>query len=267
MAAPAAPIKRDPSACDIRALPGGRAPLGGPGGGSCSMRRRTWLRAWRPALSILRHDPVSFMTRGILVPTGSGRERDCGPRIASPREEFLIPRACLSPALVLGGLVLWSIALWPGASAFADPSGILDHLRSTPASQLDLSLARLGALVDNAGSGAGFGGFAAVEDKEIVIRAYAPAAKPDKASCRAIMDRIKRAGGVDPKTGQPDDPASAYASLFSYPDTDQSKIDISYDETVDSMITIMVVIGETGDGQGMVCQSRLLSPEITYQKQ
>lgn len=152
-------------------------------------------------------------------------------------------------------------------TARADPAAILNHLQGTPASELDLSLARLSVAVDAAGWNAGFGGFANAEDKDIVVRAYAPAAKPDKASCRKIMDRIKTAGGVDPKTGQPDEPASAYASLFSYAGTDESKIDASYAETVDSMITIMVVIGVTGDGKGMVCQSRLLSPDVTYQMQ
>jgi hypothetical protein len=27
------------------------------------------------------------------------------------------------------------------------------------------------------------------------------------------------------------------------------------------------VIGETGNGEGMVCKSRLLSPDVTFQKQ
>ena len=93
------------------------------------------------------------------------------------------------------------------------------------------------------------------------------AGKPDEPSCRRIVDRIKTAAGVDPKAGQPGDPASGYAALFSYPGADESKIDPGYAETVDSMFAIMVVIGETGNGRGMVCQSRLLSNKITYRKQ
>jgi hypothetical protein len=81
------------------------------------------------------------------------------------------------------------------------------------------------------------------------------------------MDRIKQTGGVDAKTGEPQNPASAFASLFSYPGVDEFKIDQSYAETVDSMISIMVVIGETGNGEGMVCKSRLLSPDVSFQKQ
>jgi len=179
----------------------------------------------------------------------------------------MIRRAWTTYAPVCGltlGVTL-GLAFWP-AGAKADPAAILSHLQSTPASQLDLALAQLGEKVDAAGAGS-FDGFADVEDKDIMIRAYSTTAKPDQASCKKIMDRIKKAGGVDPKTAQPDNPASAYASLFSFPGVDESKIDESYAETVDSMIAIMVVIGQTGDGKGMVCQSRLLSTDISYKKE
>ena len=179
----------------------------------------------------------------------------------------MMRRAWMTYAPVCGltlGLSL-GLAFWP-AAAKADPAAILSHLQATPASQLDLALAQLGEKVDAAGAGS-FDGFADVEDKDIMIRAYSTTAKPDQASCKKIMDRIKKAGGVDPKTGQADNPASAYASLFSFPGVDESKIDESYAETVDSMIAIMVVIGQTGDGKGMVCQSRLLSTDISYKKE
>ena len=179
----------------------------------------------------------------------------------------MMRRAWMTYAPVCGpmfGLTL-GLAFWP-AAAKADPAAILSHLQATPASQLDLALAQLGEKVDAAGAGS-FDGFADVEDKDIMIRAYSTTAKPDQASCKKIMDRIKKAGGVDPKTGQADNPASAYASLFSFPGVDESKIDESYAETVDSMIAIMVVIGQTGDGKGMVCQSRLISTDISYKKE
>jgi hypothetical protein len=169
----------------------------------------------------------------------------------------MMRRAWLAAALVL----------WPLGAASADPAAILDYLGKTPATRLDLALARVGALVDSAGAAAGYGGFASVEDTQIMIRAYSDAAKPDAASCKAIIDGIRRAGGVDPNTGQPDEPASAYASLFSYPGVDESKLDESYAETVDSMISIMVVIGQTGNGEGMVCQGKLLSADAAYEKQ
>ena len=180
----------------------------------------------------------------------------------------MMRRAWMTYAPVCGltlGLSL-GLAFWP-AAAKADPAAILSHLQATPASQLDLALAQLGEKVDAAGAATGFDGFADVEDKDIMIRAYSTTAKPDQASCKKIMDRIKKAGGVDPKTGQADNPASAYDSLFSFPGVDESKIDESYAETVDSMIAIMVVIGQTGDGKGMVCQSRLLSTDISYKKE
>ena len=175
----------------------------------------------------------------------------------------MMRRAWMTYAPVCG--LTLGLAFWP-ATAKADPAAILNHLQATPASQLDLALAQLGEKVDAAGAGS-FDGFADVEDKDIMIRAYSTTAKPDQASCKKIMDRIKKAGGVDPKTGQADNPASAYASLFSFPGVDESKIDESYAETVDSMIAIMVVIGQTGDGKGMVCQSRLLSTDISYKKE
>jgi hypothetical protein len=165
-----------------------------------------------------------------------------------------------SAAIVLGTVMMAS-------AASADPASILGYLKTAPATRLDLSLAQLSQMIDVYGSGSGYGGFAGVEGNDIVIRAYSPSAKPDKASCKRILDRIKSTGGVDPKTGEPDDPASGYAALFSYPGEDEFKIDQSYAETVDSMFSIMVVIGETGDGKGMMCQSRLLSNKITYQKQ
>jgi len=175
----------------------------------------------------------------------------------------MMRRAWMTYAPVCG--LIFGLAFRP-AAAKADPAAILNHLQATPASQLDLALAQLGEKVDAAGAGS-FDGFADVEDKDIMIRAYSTTAKPDQASCKKIMDRIKKAGGVDPKTAQADNPASAYASLFSYPGVDESKIDESYAETVDSMIAIMVVIGQTGDGKGMVCQSRLLSTDISYKKE
>jgi len=160
------------------------------------------------------------------------------------------------------GLLIFAPSL-----ACADPASIIAHLRGTSASRLDLSLARLSETIDARGAAAGYGGFADIEDKDIVIRAYSATVKPNEVNCRRILDRIKGAGGVDPKTGRPEDPASAYAALFSYAGEDESKIDPSYAETVDSMLAIMVVLGETGKGKGMVCQSRLLSNKITYQKQ
>ncbi len=171
---------------------------------------------------------------------------------------------CRAIWATVAGLLAGMLA---ASAATADPAAIIGHLKGAGASRLDLSLARLSETIDAHGAAAGYGGFADVEDNDIVIRAYSATAKPNEASCKRIVDRIRTGAGVDPKTGQPDDPASGYAALFSYPDDDESKVDPSYAETVHSMFSIMVVIGETGDGKGMVCHSRLLSNKITYQKQ
>jgi hypothetical protein len=196
----------------------------------------------------------------ILLIFGPGQTRHPG----RPNPQGFDAMKCRAIWPTLAGLL---IGIPAAVSASADPAAIIGHLKGTTASRLDLSLARLSETIDAHAAAAGYGGFADVEDNDIVIRAYSPAAKPDEASCKRIVDRIKTAAGVNPRTGQPDDPASGYAALFSYPDDDEAKVDPSYAETVDSMFAIMVVIGETGDGKGMVCQSRLLSNKITYQKQ
>ena len=163
-------------------------------------------------------------------------------------------------------LVLAMACLLP-AAASADPKAIANYLQHTQASLMQLSLAQLSNMVNAYGMTAGYGAFADYEDGDIVIRAYSATAKPDEKSCKRILDRIRRTGGVDPATGAPGDPASAYASLFSYDGEAESKIDTGYAETVDSMFSIMVVIGETGDGKGMVCKGRLLSNQATFERQ
>jgi hypothetical protein len=163
--------------------------------------------------------------------------------------------------------VLTAVGCLGAGIAAADPSAVVDHLKATPASRFDLSLASLSSLLNAQGLTAGYSAFVDYEDGNLMVRAYSDTAKPNEVACKKIVDHIKRGGGVDPARGLPDDPASAYETLFSYPGDDESKIDASYAETVDSMFSIMVVIGETGDGKGMVCRSRLLSSKITYERQ
>jgi hypothetical protein len=186
------------------------------------------------------------------------------PALPAGRLQGIIAMNCRAIwVAIVGALAVGALAL----PAAADPAVIISHLTSTAATRLDLSLARLSQTIDAHGAVAGYSGFADIENSDIVIRVYSPTAKPDQGSCRRILDWIKTVGGVDPKTGEPDNPASAYAALFSYPDDDPSKIDASYDETVDSMFHVMVVIGQTGNGKGMTSESRLLSNKIIYQKQ
>ncbi len=158
------------------------------------------------------------------------------------------------------GLVLASLLL--AAPAFAGPQQIVDKLKGAPATLFDLSLARLEAMVGAVGAAHNFSAGAYYQDGEIRISAQSHAEKQSRAACKAIIDQLKRSGGVDPKTGDPDQPASAYASLFAYPSIDQFATDESYAETVDGMITVEVIFERVTES--MICKSKLLSKEISY---
>ena len=164
------------------------------------------------------------------------------------------------------GLAAAALTVVGGSAAFADSAAIVAKLKATPASLFDLSLARLEAEVNGDGNGHGFDAYVNFQDGEIVIFAGADRAPVTEKACRGILDTIKRAGGVDPKTGNPDEPASGYASLFAYPEIDQAAVDAAYMETVDSMFTIQVTLGTAGDGKAITCKSKLLSPNVTYQR-
>ena len=151
-----------------------------------------------------------------------------------------------------------------GAPALADPAAIVAKLKSTPASLFDLSLARLEAEVNGDGNGNGFDAYVYFQDNEIVIYATSSHAPVTERACRGIIDTIKQQGDVNPKTGNPIEPASGYASLFSYPEIDQAKVDEAYMETVDSMFTIEVTLGTSGQGKAITCRSKLLSTDVTY---
>jgi hypothetical protein len=163
--------------------------------------------------------------------------------------------------------VLTAVGCLGAGIAAADPSAVVDHLKATPASRFDLSLASLSSLLNAQGLTAGYSAFVDYEDGKLMIRAYSDTAKPTEAACKKIVDHIKRGGGIDLATGYPEEPASGYETLFTYPSDDEYKIDQSYAETVDQMFAVMVVIGQTGDGKGMVCQGPLLSTKITYERQ
>ena len=164
----------------------------------------------------------------------------------------------------LGLAAIGALAMLAGGPALADPAAIVAKLKSTPASLFDLSLARLEAEVNGDGSGNGFDAYVNFQDNEIVIFASSAHAPVTEKACRGIVDTIKLAGDVNPRTGAPDEPASSYASLFSYPEIDQAKIDEAYMETVDSMFTIQVTLGTSGQGKAITCRSKLLSTDITY---
>jgi hypothetical protein len=159
-----------------------------------------------------------------------------------------------------------ALAVFAGPAASAGSAAIVAKLRATTASLFDLSLARLEAEVNGDGNGHGFDAYVNFQDGEIVIFASSDRAPVTEKACHGIIDAIKQGGGVDPKTGNPDEPASDYASLFAYPEIDQAKVDKAYMETVDAMFVIQVTLGTTGDGKAITCRSKLLSPDVTYQR-
>ena len=147
------------------------------------------------------------------------------------------------------------------------PRAIVEALRATPASLFELSVARLEAYLDSVGAIYGFKSFANFQDDRLVIFVSAEEQPATEAVCRAIMTRVKTAADVDPDTGEPHRPASTFASFFDYPRLQSSRIDPTYAETVDGMISIKVVLGVTGDGKGVVCDSALLSPDVKVRKE
>lgn len=161
--------------------------------------------------------------------------------------------------------LLLSVAFVPAAQA--GPPEVVAALKGTPATLFDLSLARLEALVQSDGNANGYYGHVYFQDDELNIYAWSLEAAPTDEACKAILDHLKRLAAVDPETGFPDDPASAFATFFSYLQIDEFAVDPTYMETVDSMFRLTAVIGVAGDGQAVICKSPLLSRDVTYARE
>jgi hypothetical protein len=159
-------------------------------------------------------------------------------------------------AVALMAAVLMSLG------AQADSAAIKKKLTETPANLWDLSMVRVEAALAAWVGGEGRFTFVSVESDNIVMNVYEPGGKATKAECKKLVDRVKQAGGVDPKTGYPDNPASDYAALLNHPQIDQFAVDESYAETADSMFWVMAVAG-TGDN-AVSCKGPLISSELTY---
>jgi hypothetical protein len=162
--------------------------------------------------------------------------------------------------------LILALSLLPN-SVDADAAAILDYLGKTPATRLDLTLARVDALLAAVGEKHGFGAYAWPQDGGVQIFAYADKLPRTEAACRGVIEAIRTAGGINPKTGVPDQPASGYAAMFNYLGLDQFKIDQSYAETADGMIRLRVTIGTSGDGKAMGCQAPLVNGGITYKRE
>lgn len=164
----------------------------------------------------------------------------------------------------LGLAAALAVACAGPASAGSDD--IVEALSAKPATLFDLSLARLESLLWVDAHANGYSAFANYQDGEIMIWAYSLEAPSTDEACKAMLDRIKRLAAVDPETGFPDDPASRFARLFSYPHLKASDIDMTYDETVDAMFHLRGVIGISGDGKAVICDSLLLSKDTRFSR-
>jgi hypothetical protein len=155
-----------------------------------------------------------------------------------------------------------TIAVLMPLSAQADSAAIKNKLSGTPANLWDLTLVRVESALASWVGGDGINTFVGTDANNIILYVYEPAGKATKAECKKLIDRVKKAGGVDPKTGYPDNPASDYASLLNYAQIDQFAVDESYAETADSMFQIDAVAG-SGEG-ATTCKGPLVSAEVTY---
>ncbi len=145
----------------------------------------------------------------------------------------------------------------------AGPDEIVAALKGTPATLFDLGLARLEAYVAADGMAGGYGAFVHYQDREILVFAGDIDAAGDEAAARALIQRLKRLADVDPVTGEPNQPASAFASMLSFPTrVDEYTVDGTYMETLDSMFRLKASLGVAGNGDAVVCSSKLLSPDV-----
>ncbi len=163
-------------------------------------------------------------------------------------------------AVLAAGLTLAS------GGALAGPPEVVAALQGTPATLFDLTLARLEALVMADGNVNGYSAFVNYQDDQIMIWTWSLEAPSSDEACKAMLDRVKRLASVDPETGFPDDPTSRFASFFSYPSIDAFAIDPTYEETVDSMFHLRGVIGISGDGKAVICDSMLLSKDTSFSR-
>ncbi len=156
-----------------------------------------------------------------------------------------------------------AFAVTIAAPAQAGPDEIVTALTGTPATLFDLGLARLEAFVGADGIAGGYGAFVHYQDREILVYASNMEVPGDESAARALLQRIKHLAGVDPVTGEPHQPASIFASMLSFGTRiDEYAVDPTYMETVDSMFRLKVALGVAGNGEAVVCSSKLLSPDV-----
>jgi len=170
----------------------------------------------------------------------------------------MLPRFVLAAAMVAASM----------SPAVAGPDEIVAALKGTPATLFDLGLARLEAHIGADGAEGGYSAFVHYQDREILIYAYDMEAAGDEAAARTLIARLKVLADVDPATGTPNQPASTFASMLSFPTRiDEFTVDPAYLETLDSMFRLKVALGVAGDGDAVVCSGKLLSTEVVCVKE
>jgi hypothetical protein len=175
----------------------------------------------------------------------------------------MFARAALAAALAFAAVTPAAIA-----PAWAGPDEIVTALSSTPANLFDLGLARLEAFVGADAVAAGYSAFVRYQDREILVFASSMEGAGEESAARALIERLKRLAGVDPVTGEPDQPASTFANMLSFPaHIDEYTVDPAYMETLDSMFRLKVSLGVAGDGEAVICSGKLLSTEVACVKE
>jgi hypothetical protein len=156
-----------------------------------------------------------------------------------------------------------ALAVAVAAPANAGPDEIVTALTGTPATLFDLGLARLESYVGADAVNGGYSAFVHYQDREILIYASDMDQPGDEAAARTLLAHLKVLADVDPATGTPNQPASTFATMLSFPTRiDEFAVDPAYMETLDSMFRLKVVLGVAGNGEAVVCSGKLLSTDV-----
>ena len=166
------------------------------------------------------------------------------------------------------GLIL---ALWAGLSVGAtagnhhDPaSGAFRWLEARPLSLLDQGLLALGTeLQEVANEWSPDLKAAAAYDRatgRIVLsfHDWTEEALTDAAGCRAVLDLVRKAAGIDLDSGLPLDGSSHYASAFAPPGGDETGAPDGWRAALDRRFRLVVILGP-GD-RAARCSGPLLAP-------
>ena len=109
----------------------------------------------------------------------------------------------------------------------------------------------------------GNGGLGNVHFKSSINRAPRQCTTGEPGEEFELYLELKVLADVDPATGTPNQPASTFATMLSFPTRiDEFAVDPAYMETLDSMFRLKVVLGVAGNGEAVVCSGKLLSTDV-----